>query len=291
MKIAVYGFPEQYNHTPHIQELFIRLQSMGVSVLVHSPFYEFMKDVVPFSDKVQSFDSQDELKGCELLFSLGGDGTFLKTIYLVRDSGIPILGVNTGRLGFLASTSKEDISRALEQIVQKRYSIESRSLISMQTTPGLFGNNNFALNEASVLKKDSSSMITIHAHVNGEYLNTYRADGLIISTPTGSTAYSLSCGGPIVLPVCNNFLITPIAPHNLNVRPLVIPDTSSISLQVESRDNNYLLSLDSVHHSSDSKEEIVIKKAAFSINVVKPEGDSFFNTMRNKLMWGLDKRN
>jgi NAD+ kinase len=225
------------------------------------------------------------------MLSLGGDGTFLETLSFVRDSEIPVLGINTGRLGFLATVAKSEINDAVEALAEKRFSIEKRSLLSVSGPKGIFGEVNYGLNELTVLKKDTSSMITINAFINGDYLNSYFADGLIIATPTGSTAYSLSCGGPLIMPGSENFVITPIASHNLNVRPFVISDNNVITLKVEGRSPNYLVTLDSRSEVIESSTELTIKKADFYAHLIKLENQSFFTTMRNKLLWGLDKRN
>ena len=227
----------------------------------------------------------------DTVLSLGGDGTFLETLSFVRNSGIPVLGINTGRLGFLANVAKSEINVAIEALVNKKFTIEKRSMLSISAPSGIFGEVNYGLNEITVLKKDTSAMITIHAYINGEYLNSYFADGLIIATPTGSTAYSLSCGGPLVMPGSENFVITPIAPHNLNVRPLVISDNNIITLKVDARSPNYLVTLDSRSEILESSAELTIQKTDFSANLIKLENQNFFTTIRNKLLWGLDKRN
>jgi NAD+ kinase len=225
------------------------------------------------------------------MISIGGDGTFLETIHLVKDSGIPILGVNAGRLGFLASTQKEEIVNVLTQIKNGQYRLQTRSLLKLSSDLNLFNGEDFALNELTVHKKDSSSMITIHTYIDDLYLNSYWADGLIIATPTGSTAYSLSCGGPILVPGARDFIITPIAPHNLNVRPVVVPDSRKISLKIEGRSKEFLCSMDSRSVTIDSSTEINITKADFRINIIQTENQNFLNTIRNKMMWGLDRRN
>jgi NAD+ kinase len=225
------------------------------------------------------------------MLSIGGDGTFLETVSFVRDSTIPILGINTGRLGFLANVAKTEISEAIDSLARKKFTVEKRALLSVTKPENLFGEVNYGLNEITILKKDSSAMVTIHTYINGDYLNSYFADGLIVATPTGSTAYSLSCGGPLVMPGSQNFVITPIAPHNLNVRPLVISDNNIITLKVEGRSPNYLVSLDSRSETIDDSTELTLKKADFYIHLIKLENQHFFNTIRNKLLWGLDKRN
>jgi len=226
-----------------------------------------------------------------LAFSVGGDGTFIKTVSYIRNSGVPIVGINTGRLGFLANIHPEHIEETLEMVKQKRYQFQQRSLLSVTTEDAVFGEDNIALNELTLHKKDTSSMITVHAFLDGNYLNSYWADGLIVGTPTGSTAYNLSCGGPIVTPGCQVHMLTPIAPHNLNVRPMVVPDHMPIKLQVEGRERRYLISLDSTTKSIPQGSEVIVRKADFMINVMKFEDSNFLDTIRNKMSWGMDKRN
>lgn len=292
MKVAIYGINFNESFDSYIQELFNQIEDFGWEVVIYEPFIEFLKSRVKISDSCKTFDAKSFAgEKCSFIFSLGGDGTFLDSSKIVRDSGVPILGINTGRLGFLASTHKEDIKDSLDYLRQGKFRIQKRSLICLIEPEGLFGDNNFALNELTVHKKDSASMITIHTYINDLYLNSYWADGLIISTPTGSTAYSLSCGGPILVPGARDHIITPIAPHNLNVRPVVVPDDRIIRLKVEGREGNYLVSLDSKSVTIEPTFELVIKKADFDINCVVIDDNNFLNTMRNKMLWGLDKRN
>ena len=234
---------------------------------------------------------KDFHSGLDLVISMGGDGTFLKTVSYIRNSGVPIMGINTGRLGFLSNISKDAMYETLSQVKNKEYEFQLRSLLRVHTEEDLFGADNFALNELTLHKKDTSSMITVHASLDNKYLNTYWADGLIVATPTGSTAYSLSCGGPIITPGCQVHILNPIAPHNLNVRPMVVPDHLPISLEVEGRDRTYLLSLDGNSKSIRQGEQVVIRKAEFMINVVKFEDNNFLDTIRNKMLWGIDTRN
>ena len=233
----------------------------------------------------------DFKSGIDLTISMGGDGTFLKTVSYIQDSGVPIMGINMGRLGFLANISKEQINHTLTQIKEKQFEFQKRSLLRVFTEEDIFGKDNFALNELTLHKKDTSSMITVQASLDNKYLNAYWADGLIVATPTGSTAYNLSCGGPIITPGCQVHILTPIAPHNLNVRPVVVPDHLPINLSVEGRDRTYLLSLDGNSKSIKQGEEVVVKKAEFMINVIKFEDNNFLDTIRNKMMWGIDTRN
>ncbi|MBL0331023.1 MAG: NAD kinase [Bacteroidetes bacterium] len=292
MQIAIYGRSTNDNTSEYIQQLFHKLNEYKTEILIYEPFYSFIKQKLELTGNIKTFSSHTDLHGkVDAMFSLGGDGTFLETLSYVRNSGIPVLGINTGRLGFLANVAKTEINMAVDALMQKKYTIEKRSLLSVSGPKGIFGEVNYGLNELTVLKKDTSSMITINAYINGDYLNSYFADGLIIATPTGSTAYSLSCGGPLVMPGSENFVITPIAPHNLNVRPLVISDNNIITLKVEGRSPNYLVTLDSRSEVIESNIELTIKKADFSAHLIKLENQSFFTTMRNKLLWGLDKRN
>lgn len=293
MKIAVYGksFPDSV--AVNIQQLITKLELAKCEVIIYQPFLEFLRRKIRVNRNIASFESHEDIlkSKTELFLSIGGDGTFLNTIVFVRDSGIPILGVNTGRLGFLASISKDDIFQAIDYVVANKFVTEKRSLLRLETRNNLFGDTNFALNEFTVLKKDTSSMITINTFINDQYLNSYWADGLIIATPTGSTAYSLSCGGPIITPEAENFVITPISSHNLTVRPIVIPDSYEIKLKVDGRGENYLVGLDSRTQAIDYSTELTVRKENFYINLVRLESEKFFSTIRNKLMWGLDKRN
>lgn len=268
------------------------MNMFGWEVIVYEPFLAFLQPRITMNFTSEPFNKHEDVKDkIDILLSIGGDGTFLETIHIVKDTGIPILGINTGRLGFLASTSKDNIKASLQDIKDGRFRLQTRSMLTLVTEEGLFGGDNIALNELTVHKKETSSMITIHTYIGELYLNSYWADGLIISTPTGSTAYSLSCGGPIIVPGAQDFVITPIAPHNLNVRPVVVPDSRTIRLKIESRGSNYLCSLDSRSVTIDSAIELVVKKTEYEINVIQTEGQNFLNTIRNKMMWGLDRRN
>jgi NAD+ kinase len=293
MRVGIYGRHLNDSFVSNIQELFNTMKNLNWTVMVYEPFFKDVEDRIKMDAKPILFNRHEEIWGkIDLLISVGGDGTFLETIHIVRDSGIPVLGVNTGRLGFLASTHKDEIKEVLEYIHNDKYRLQNRTVLTLETKENLFGENNFALNELTVHKKDTSSMITIHAYFGDLYLNSYWADGLIISTPTGSTAYSLSCGGPIVVPGSGSFVITPIAPHNLNVRPIVVPDNRTIRLIVEGRGSEeFLCTLDSRSVTINSSVELHIKKANFELNVVQTDKQNFLNTIRNKMMWGLDSRN
>lgn len=292
MRIAIYGRSGTASVVPFVEQLLDEIKRCGVEAVIYHPFLNFIKHNSNVDLSYETFSSHDDIRNkVEFLFSLGGDGTMLDTISLVRDSGIPVVGINTGRLGFLASIPKEEIAFCLDQLVKGRYETDQRSLIRLETNRSLFGEVNYALNEITIHKKDSSSMIIIHTYLNGEYLNSYWADGLIIATPTGSTGYSLSCGGPIIVPQSENFVITPIAPHNLNVRPIVVSDKYVISLEVEGRSQYFLASLDSRSVTIDSSIQLAARKEDFMINLVRLEDKNFLGTLRNKLMWGLDVRN
>lgn len=293
MKIAIFGKSFDNNSTPYVQDLFEILKGHGAELVVYGNFLPYLQEriklpnnIVIFNDSVGLIQSKPDF-----LFSLGGDGTILSAVTFIRNSGIPVLGINTGRLGFLSNVSKEDLKEAIAALWTGNFNIDKRNLLKIKTESGLFGDLNFALNEMTVHKKDSSSMITIHAYANNEYLNSYWADGLIVSTPTGSTAYSLSCGGPIIAPNSKNIIITPIAPHNLNVRPIVLSDDTPLKLVLEGRSNEFLISADSRSETIDSKSEIIVKKCDFQINMVELENRTFFRTIRHKLMWGIDQRN
>ncbi len=227
----------------------------------------------------------------DAIVSLGGDGTILETLTYVQDTETPIMGINTGRLGFLATIARDQIPEATELLFDRKFTLDSRSLIQLKTRSKLFGNQSYALNEFSILRRETSSMITVKAYLNGDFINSYWADGLMVATPTGSTGYSLSCGGPILLPGNENFLITPVSPHNLNIRPLIVPDDAELTFIVESRNRNYLVSLDSRSTRVEGDAELNVSKAPFHANLIKLEGYSFINTLKNKLSWGLDKRN
>ena len=292
MKVAVYGKQFQQEVAPFVHELFLELEKAQMEVLVYEPFYNFLSQQIRLNLFLGTYNSYEELKkNIDLFISVGGDGTILDATTLIRDSEIPIIGVNTGRLGFLADIAKDQIPKTIKQLINKRFSIDQRTLIKLETEQPLFGGLNFALNEVTISRKDTTSMITITTYINDQYLNSYWADGLIIATPTGSTGYSLSCGGPIVMPGSENFIITPIAPHNLNVRPLVISDKYEIKVKVEGRAKQFLVALDSRIQTMDAGLELTIKKESFKINMIETETQDFSSTLRNKLLWGLDKRN
>jgi len=257
---------------------------------VYSPFAEQVKDGL--SAEIQTFSTSEDLdESFDCVISLGGDGTMLDTVTLIRDKNIPLLGVNFGRLGFLASLGKEEMRAAVTALVERTFVVEKRSLIHLDANIPLFGDTPYALNEFVIHKKDTSPMIKIHTYLNGEFLNTYWADGLIVSTPTGSTGYSLSCNGPVVFPETGSFIITPVAPHNLNVRPIVIPDNNIISFEVEGRMDQFICTLDSRKETVESSVQLAVKKEDFTISLVRLNENNFLQTLRKKLAWGFDTRN
>lgn len=291
MTIAVYARNTKDNHPLYLQKLISLLKKEKVNLIVFEPYYNFLKKEYHFDTILKTFSGYDSLKSkADFVVCLGGDGTILETISLVRKSGIPVLGVNTGRLGFLASVSKDDIEKAVSLLIKENFSLDKRELLELIDGEQQFENVNYALNEFTIHKKDSSAMIHIDTYVDGVFLNSYFADGLIVSTATGSTAYSLSCGGPIMMPDSDNFVINPIASHNLNVRPIVISNNKSLQFKVTGRYDSFNISLDSRMSSINSSSEISIKKADFRFNLITFEGQHFFETLRNKLLWGLDKR-
>lgn len=293
MSIAIYGRKFDESHIPQIQQLFDILHQRSRKLYIYESYLPYLQSRIDIKAEFTTFRKHAEIDNCfNLLISIGGDGTLLETINFVRDSGIPVLGINTGRLGFLSNTGTEEIEIAINKVLDGDFELDKRALLSLETSDKkLFKKLNVALNELTVHKKDSSSMMTIHAYIDNEYLNSYWADGLIISTPTGSTAYSLSCGGPIVVPGSENFIITPIAAHNMNVRPVVVPIDKTIKLRVEGRSKHFLASLDSISETIDSSVELTIRQANFQLNLVQLDHQNFLQTMRSKLMWGIDRRN
>lgn len=292
MKIAVYG--RQFNDpvvTPFIQQVFDSLAQHGVEVYVYPVLNEYLRDNIK-TTPYKVLESTDKLAGLvDLVLTLGGDGTLLDMVAIIRDSGIPVIGINFGRLGFLASINKNDIEAAIYAVVNKQFTLDSRELLCIDSEEDVFGKDNFALNDITIHKRDDAAMITTHVFLNREFLNSYWGDGIIISTSTGSTAYSLSCGGPIIFPESNSIVLTPNAPHNLNVRPIVLPDTSILAFDVECRSNNYLISCDSRTAIIDKTMRFQVCKAPFSLNLVRLNNESYLSTLRNKLLWGLDVRN
>ncbi|MGY0040499.1 NAD kinase [Pedobacter sp. NJ-S-72] len=292
MKIAIYGREFNNSVLPFVQEVFDALAHYGIETIVHKEYNDFIEDKVTTSANLKTFSNHLELRDqAEILISLGGDGTLLDTLALIRDSGIPVIGINFGRLGFLASINKNEIRNAIEALVNHEYSLDKRTLLHVESKNNLFGDENFALNDITIHRRDNTAMMIIHAYMNDEFINSYWADGLIIATPTGSTAYSLSCGGPIIFPSAQNFVITPIAPHNLNVRPVIIPDDVTLRFEVEARSTKFLVSCDSRTATVDRSVKIIVNKAAFHVNLIRLNNESYLTTLRNKLLWGIDTRN
>jgi NAD+ kinase len=294
MKIGIYGQFYHKNSETHIQSILDVLQSKDVEIVIEENFLALMKENQSFHTDLSALGTFTKLdQSYAFFFSIGGDGTLLKSITFVRDLNIPIVGVNTGRLGFLATIQKEDVASSITEILEGNYYISERSLLAIETNPSHdeITPLNFALNEVAVNRRNTTSMIKVETTINGEYLTSYWSDGLIISTPTGSTGYSLSCGGPVIEPSNESIILTPIAPHNLNVRPLIIPDNSIVTLKVSGREDSHLVSLDSRILTLKNETIITVKKAPFTIKFVQLMEESFIKTLRKKLLWGEDKRN
>lgn len=292
MKIAFFGRAFDPAFLDNFRLLIRTLEERADSFLFYENFYNHIKDQVVFEKPLHILSPKSKPDNDTFcMISIGGDGTLLDTITLIQDSGIPVLGINTGRLGFLSAISTEEITFAAKALIRGDYAIDRRAMLHLSAPSDLFENFNYALNELSVLKRDNSTMISISAYVDDQFLNKYWADGLIVATPTGSTGYSLSCGGPIISPESRNFVITPIATHNLTVRPIVIPDSCTVKLRISGRTQDYLVALDSRFKPLSTTTELVIKRAAFSINLICVGQKDFYKTIRNKLAWGLDKRN
>ncbi len=292
MKIAIYG--REFNNTvlAFVQQVFDTLADFGIELAVYEDYGRFISGKIDYPKKFQLFKTTDELLACaDVMLSLGGDGTMLDAVNLIRRTGIPVIGINFGRLGFLASINKDDIKDAIDQLTSGAYSIDERAVLQVQTDRGNFSEANFALNDITIHRRDNSAMMIIHAYLNGEFLNSYWADGIIVATPTGSTAYSLSCGGPIIFPQSGNFVVTPISPHNLNVRPIVVSDTNVLSFEVEGRSSKYLLTCDSRTETIANSINIQVQKADFCINLIRLNNESYLSTLRKKLLWGIDTRN
>lgn len=293
MKVAIYGQTYQDSTLDYVGELIDELEKESATISIEVSFSTHLSNKF----NVRNYEIFSESVGLDSSFdmfiSFGGDGTILRATTYVRDLGIPIVGVNTGRLGFLSTFKKEDVRKVVQEFVQGAYTIVERSLVEVNagTHADKIGNLNFALNEITVSRKDTTSMITVETYLNGEYLTSYWADGLIVSTPTGSTGYSLSCGGPVIVPTAKSLVLTPIAPHNLNARPLVISDDTIIRLKVSGREDHHLVSLDSRIATLENGTEIEIRKADFTIKMIEYTSESFLKTLRNKLLWGEDKRN
>lgn len=293
MKVAIFGQTYQNNALDYVVELLDELKKVSATSYIEQDFQLLLGKKGVVNEYPTFTDSKGLDSSFDMFVSFGGDGTILRATTYVGDLGIPIVGVNTGRLGFLSTFSKEEVRKVVQEFVKGRYRIVERSLVTVNADAPLpeFGNLNFALNEVTVSRKDTTSMISVETHLNDEYLTSYWADGLIISTPTGSTGYSLSCGGPVIVPTAKSLVLTPIAPHNLNARPLVISDDTVIRLKVSGREENHLVSLDSRIASLENGKVISVKKADFTIKMIEYTSESFLKTLRNKLLWGEDKRN
>lgn len=293
MQVVIFGKLLKDRDIPYVQQLFDTLDREQINGYVYAPYLQQLKNKILFKRDVGPFESflDFRLRKIDFLITLGGDGTILQAIRLLRDSNVPILGINLGRLGFLASISKDRIANAVNLLNRGMYALDERSLLYLESNRPLFGDTRFALNDCTLLKRDTSSMISIRTYINGEYLSTYWADGIIIATPTGSTGYSLSCGGPIIFPNSGNFVITPVAPHNLNVRPVVISDDSVVSFEVKGRTENFLCTLDSRFETITDEYQLAVRRNNFTIKLVQLENGGFMRTMREKLVWGQDPRN
>ncbi len=292
MQFAIYGKTIAPESVPYIQNLISRLEESTSTLFFYEPFFQVLKKYITPTREYKLFYHSDDIHHVvDVLLSIGGDGTLLDTITLVRNSGIPILGVNLGKLGFLSSISRDEIIPGIERILTKDYRLDRRTLLRLESEQQLFGEINYALNELTVSRIGSPAMLTVHTYIDDKFLNSYWGDGLIVSTPTGSTAYSMSCGGPIITPGSETFVITPVATHNLTVRPMVIPDNQVIKLIIEGRQGQFTVSLDSRSEVVRGAMELIIRKEDFMINLLTMEGQNFFKTIRTKLNWGVDIRN
>lgn len=292
MKVAIYSRVIDVQQYQALQLFFDTLEQKNITPIVWQNFYEIIKDKITFTAQPEIFFLDAQLTAdIECVISLGGDGTLLDTVTLVQDKEMPVLGINFGRLGFLAGISQDEIIEVIDALVNRSFVVEKRVMLKIDAENELFGDVPYALNEFALTKQDTSSMIKVHTYINGDFLNTYWADGLIVATPTGSTGYSLSCGGPIVFPDSASFVITPIAPHNLNLRPLVIPDSSVLSFEIEGRMDHYICSLDARREIVPKNVQIALKKQNFPLSLIRLSDSNFLSTLRNKLLWGIDKRN
>ena len=292
MRIAIYSRGLDADQQNGIKLLLSELAAYKIEPVIFQDFFNMFYSTINFGDKYSTFNSPEDLvDDIDCIISLGGDGTLLDTVTFVRDTGIPVLGINYGRLGFLASIGKDELHTAVEALVKRSYMLDKRTLLHLDANMPLFDKVPYALNEITIHKKDTSPMIKIHTYLNGEFLNTYWADGLIVATPTGSTGYSLSCNGPVIFPESASFVITPVSPHNLNIRPIIVPDDNIISFEIEGRTDGFLCTLDSRREIVDKDVQLAVKKESFGINLIRLNENNFLQTLRNKLSWGLDKRN
>ncbi len=292
MKIAIYGKPYENSLNQRVNDLISTILAAGFDYAVYDKYAVYLAEQGFMPTTSERFSKEDvAIEEFSCLVSIGGDGTLLETATLIRDSGVPVIGINAGRLGFISSVTMEEFEGVLETIKDNSFVCDERTLLQVETERGLFGDSNFGLNELTIHKKDTAAMVKVETYLDGEFLNNYWADGLIVATPTGSTAYSLSCGGPIIVPGSENVVLTPIAPHNLNVRPVVLSNNHRLSFKVRGRSDSYLIALDSRTEILEPNEEVIVSRAPFSFRLIRPAGSSFLNTMRKKLAWGLDKRN
>lgn len=291
MKIILHGIGFNKEFLPYVEQLIATLESHQFMVFFTESFSKSLKKHTSKFQASHAIVPMTELAGADFVVSVGGDGTLLDAVSMVGALEIPIIGINTGRLGFLATVAKENLEEAIEDLVKKNYTVESRTLVCIESNRPLPNGLNFGLNEFTIHKRDTSSMITVHTYINGQYLNSYWADGLIVATPTGSTGYSLSCGGPLITPGAKNFVITPVSPHNLNVRPIIVPDDSEITFTIEGRSEKFLVSLDSRSTAIDATYQLKLRKANFTAKLVKFQSYGYFDTLRQKLNWGFDMRN
>lgn len=293
MKIALFGRFYETKDKPYLQELISALKKYEIDFIIYKPYFQSFGGEIELED-IETFEGDSELEHfIDYFIALGGDGTILRAATLIKDRDIPVLGINMGRLGFLANVSKKNIAKAIEMLVNKEFTIRERLLISIATTPKIDELNsvNFALNEVTISRSNSTSMISVDTYLNGEFLTSYWADGLIMTTPTGSTGYSLSCGGPIIDPTARSFALTPIAPHNLSARPMVIHEDTEVNMEVHGREKSYLLALDTRIMEVAVNTKVTLKKADFTIKMISLDGQTFFKTLREKLFWGQDHRN
>jgi NAD+ kinase len=292
MKIAIYSRGLEKEHLQDLELLLSELKRHNIEAVFFQDFFNQFYSAIDICCSYSTFSSSEDLDSdIDALISMGGDGTLLDTVTLVKDSGIPVLGINYGRLGFLANLGKEDLNTVFDALVERKYVLDKRSLIHLDSNLSLFSDAPYALNEFSLHKKDTSPMIKVHTYLNGEFLNTYWADGLIVATPTGSTGYSLSCNGPVVFPDSASFVITPVSPHNLNIRPIIVPDNTIVSFEVDGRTDGFLCTMDSRREIVPKEIQLAVRKESFGINLIRLNENNFLQTLRNKLSWGLDKRN
>jgi len=292
MKVALFGKAYSEDQKSYLQLLVDELAKRGAEICIYESYYKTIASEISFGDNISFFkNSKGIRKNADVLFSVGGDGTMLDTVPLVRNSGIPILGINLGRLGFLSSVSKDEIVDAVECYFNGDYNIDKRALLQISQPKKIFGDVNYALNDLTIYRNNAAALITVHVYVDDKFLNSYWGDGLIVSTPTGSTAYSMSVGGPILTPGSKNFVIAPIASHNLTVRPIVLQDSSTIKIKIQGREEKYLVTLDSKNSAISKDDEIIIKRCGFNVNLIQMKNKDFYSTIRDKLHWGVDSRN